>query len=321
MRALRFSLVLAAVSAVCLIAGLMIGSVSLRPAEVVAALFKHESSLAYDIVWQLRLPRVLTAFACGGLLALAGVLLQVLLRNPLADPYILGVSGGAAVAALGAMLIGIGLPGVNFAAMVGALATIALVFTLSYRSGEWSMFRLLLTGVVLSAGFGAVISVILVVAPSGELRGMLFWLMGDLSHAQGEGWPWVLLLCAAVPAIVSAPSLDVLTTGEMQARALGVPVRALQVGIYVLASLATASAVMLGGAIGFVGLIVPHVLRLLGVLDHRTLLPAAVVLGGSFVVLADSAARSVVAPQQLPVGALTALLGVPLLLLLLSRRR
>jgi iron complex transport system permease protein len=271
-------------------------------------------------VWKLRLPRALAAFACGGLLAVSGVLLQVLLRNPLADPYILGVSGGAALGAIGALLFGGGLAITNLAALGGALAAIAIVFALSFRSGDWNVHRLLLTGVVLSAGFGALISLVLTVAPQAQLKSMLYWLMGDLSHAHESATAWLVLAVVLTLFMLLATGLNALALGAIKARALGVPVGSLQAAIYFCAAAATVAAVMLGGSIAFVGMMVPHAMRLVGVTDHRWLLPASAMVGGSFVTLADTFARTIWAPQQLPVGVFTALIGVPVLLLLLSRK-
>jgi iron complex transport system permease protein len=272
-----------------------------------------------DIVWRLRLPRAAAAFACGALLAQAGALLQVLLRNPLADPYVLGISGGAAVGSLLAMLLGLGAAGTGVGALGGALAVVALVFALSFRVGDWNVYRLLLTGVVISAGCGALVSLLLTLAPAAGVKGMLFWLMGDLAYAGSSLGAWGVLGALVFLGLVFAGSLNVLSLGPLKARTLGVAVLPLQAGIYFAASLGTASAVLLGGSIGFVGLLAPHALRLLGVTDHRWLLPMAVLLGGGFLTLADTAARTLWAPLQLPVGVLTALLGVPLLLLLLPR--
>ncbi|MCX7183888.1 MAG: iron ABC transporter permease [Nitrosospira sp.] len=307
-----------------LFAGLLFGSVNLPVSAIAQALLSPTDDTTSQVVWQLRLPRVLAAFACGGLLALAGALLQVLLRNPLADPYILGVSGGAAVGALTAMLLGWGLVLVNLTSLAGALAAIAVVFGLSFRSGDWNLYRLLLTGVVLSAGCAALTTLILTLAPASDVKGMLFWLMGDMSRATGgEGLSsaWMTLVIVAAISMTFSGSLNVLSLGQMKAKTLGVAVLPLQVGIYFGAALATVAALMLAGVIGFVGLIIPHVIRLLGINDYRWLLPLAMLLGGSFLTLADTLARTLWAPQQLPVGVLTALLGVPLLLLLLSRKR
>ncbi|SFN68269.1 iron complex transport system permease protein [Nitrosospira briensis] len=304
--------------------GLLFGSVDIAAGRIVQVLLSpndRNDSVAHQIIWQLRLPRVLAAFACGGLLALAGTLLQVLLRNPLADPYILGVSGGAAVGALLAMLLGGGLMLTNVASLAGALTAIAIVFGLSYRTGDWNLYRLLLTGVVLSAGSTALTTLILTLAPASDVKGMLFWLMGDVSRAEGLLPAWLALILAAGVSMLFSGSLNVLSLGQMKAKTLGVAVLPLQMGIYFFASLATVAALMLAGAVGFVGLIVPHAVRLLGVNDVRWLLPLAILLGGGFLTLADTLARTMWAPQQLPVGVLTALLGVPTLLLLLSKKR
>jgi iron complex transport system permease protein len=210
--------------------------------------------------------------------------------------------------------------GGNAGALMGALAAIAIVFALSFRAGDWNLHRLLLTGVVLSAGFTAVISLLLTVAPQAQLRGMLFWLMGDLSNAESSGAAlFVLLLCVGGFTLWSR-SLDALAMGALKARALGVAVGALQAALYFSAATATVAAVLVGGTIGFVGIMVPHALRLAGVHQHRSLIPAAALTGGIFVTLADTFARTVWAPQQLPVGVFTALLGVPVLLFLLSKR-
>ncbi|WP_097066641.1 FecCD family ABC transporter permease [Nitrosovibrio sp. Nv4] len=307
-----------------LFTGLLFGSVDIPVSGIVQALLSpvdRNDSIVHQIIWQLRLPRVLAAFACGGLLALAGSLLQVLLRNPLADPYILGVSGGAAVGALLAMLLGWGLMLTNVASLAGALTAIAIVFGLSYRAGDWNLYRLLLTGVVLSAGCTALTTLILTLAPASDVKGMLFWLMGDISRAEESLPAWITLILVASVSLLFSGSLNVLSLGQMKAKTLGVAVLPLQVGIYFCASLATVAALMLAGAIGFVGLIVPHAVRLLGINNFRWLLPLSILLGGSFLTLADTLARTLWAPQQLPVGVLTALLGVPTLLLLLSRKR
>ena len=303
-----------------LFVALLFGSFPISTVQVFDSVFFPVPGVVDDVIWKLRLPRALAAFACGGLLATSGVLLQVLLRNSLADPYILGVSGGAALGALTALLLGAGLAITNLAAFAGALGAIAIVFTLSFRAGDWNLHRLLLTGVVLSAAFTALISLILVLAPQVQLKGMLFWLMGDLSHAGSSAAAWLLLALGLLVFMMWSGSLNALALGAMKARALGVAVGGLQAALYFGAAVATVAAVLLGGSIGFVGLMVPHALRLIGVNDHRRLLPDSALLGGSFVVIADTFARAAWAPQQLPVGVFTALLGVPALLFLLSRK-
>ncbi len=276
-------------------------------------------AMSHSIVWQLRLPRALRGFVVGALLSVAGVYMQVLLRNPLADPYILGVSGGAAVGALLAILLGFAGVIVSFGAATGALLSMLLVFGLAHGRGTWSSTRLLLTGVVVAAGWGAMIGLLLALSPDTMVRGMLFWLMGDLGHSAPPWWSAVVLIIALCVSFYFARSLNVLAYGEKQAKSLGVSVAKLRVLLYLFGSLLTAAAVTLAGIIGFVGLVVPHMLRLVGGGDHRWLLPAAALLGGSLVVVADTLARTLLAPQQLPVGVVTAFIGVPLFLYLLYR--
>ncbi len=297
---------------------LMTGSVSIPAAQLWQLLWHDDGSVQYRIIHELRLPRTLSAFGVGGVLALAGVLMQALLRNPLADPYILGVSGGAAVAVLGAMLLGLPLAWHAPMAFVGALASILLLFALA-QQGNWNTSRLLLTGVVLAAGWSALISFILSLSPPMQLPGMLFWLMGDLGDALTPSLPLAVLLIGLVISLWLSPALNLALLGSQRAAALGVEIRRLHIYIYILASLLTAAAVSIAGAIGFIGLIAPHMLRLLAGSDHRILVPGAVLIGAGLLVLADTAARTLIAPMQLPVGVLTALFGVPVFLLLLHK--
>jgi iron complex transport system permease protein len=286
-----------------------------------AVLLGEGSNLQQTLVLELRLPRTLSAFATGGLLAVAGALMQVLLRNPLADPYVLGLSGGAAVGALLAMLAGLGGLLVSGSAFAGALLSTLMVFGLAHGTGSWTPSRLLLTGVVVAAGWGAVITLMLAVSPAQRLPGMLYWLMGDVSYARSP-WPALgLLFLVCLLVVPLGRSLNVLARGPMQAAALGVSVRPLEWMIYILASLLTATAVTMAGSIGFVGLVVPHMLRLVLGNDQRLILPACALAGGALLVLADTLARVVIAPEQLPVGVITALLGVPTFLYLLYRSR
>jgi len=272
-----------------------------------------------QIILELRLPRALAALVTGVLLAQAGCLMQVLLRNPLADPYILGLSGGASAFALIGMSLGLTLLPVPVLAFAGSLLTMLIVFVLARGRGAWSTTRVLLTGVVVASGWGAIISLILATGPDASLRSMLYWLMGDLSNAGLSAW-WLPVLAAGSAVLwLRSRTLNVLSAGEKQAALLGESSRTRLWEIYVVASLLTAMAVSLAGAIGFVGLIVPHLMRLVVGADHRVLLPAASLFGGGFLVLADTAARSLLSPRQLPVGVLTALIGVPLFLLLLYR--
>ncbi len=300
-------------------AALMVGSYQVAPTDALAALLGHEGG-GGKVVIELRLPRALAGFACGGLLALAGALMQVLLRNPLADPYVLGISGGAGVGAMFGLLIGLSALGIDGLAFAGALGAMFLVFGLAHGDGSWTQTRLLLTGVIVAAGCGALVALMLAVADEHKLRGMLFWLMGDLGQS-AQWWPPLTALGLALGlAMPFARELNLLSRGLMQAQALGVAVDRLRYAIYLLASLATAASVTTAGSIGFVGLVVPHLVRLATGNDQRLLLPASVLAGGSLLVLADTAARTLIAPQQLPVGVLTALIGVPVFLFLLSRQ-
>jgi iron complex transport system permease protein len=274
-----------------------------------------------SLILDLRLHRALSAFAVGGLLAVAGVLMQVLLRNPLADPYVLGTSGGAAVAALITMLLGFGSIAVDVAAFGGALAATLLVFAIARGSGSWAPARLLLTGVVLAAGFSAATTLILALSPEQALRGMLFWLMGDLSFAYEPARCLVVLALLVVAGTLAARHLNVLSRGELQAAIVGMPVTGFRYLVFAAASLATALSVTSVGVIGFIGLVVPHLVRLVMGSDHRIVVPASALAGGSLLVVADTLSRTILAPRQLPVGALTAAIGVPLFLILMSRSR
>ncbi|TWC66716.1 iron complex transport system permease protein [Burkholderia sp. SJZ115] len=325
---------LALAAALVLVAALTLGSVPISPRQALGALFTPAGGdpLAGEIVRTLRLPRALAGFGCGALLALAGALLQVLLRNPLAEPYVLGVSGGAAGFALAAMIAGAAWWWVDAASFAGALLSVALVLGLAHRSLRLGPARgtvrdtvreasprLLLTGVVVAAGWGALITLMLSIAPDSRLRGMVFWLAGDLGSAAPPWFALAALACALLAALPVAPQLNVLLRGELGAAALGVPVARLRLRLYLIASLAAAASVTTAGTIGFIGLVVPHGLRLAFGNDQRMLLPAAALAGGTAVMAADLVARTVIAPAQLPVGAMTALIGVPVFLWMLLR--
>ena len=318
-RALFILAALAALAVASLALALVVGSVHVPLGDVFPALFGAENSMSAEVVRSLRLPRALAGFACGGLLALAGALLQVLLRNPLADPYVLGISGGAGVGAILAMSLGLGVAGVHGASFAGALAAMLVVFGLAHGDGSWTQTRLLLTGVIVAAGCGAMVALMLSVAPDSKLHGMLFWLMGDLSQSTDPTLVLVILVVVLLISMPYARELNLLARGADTAQTLGVQVGPLRRGVYVVASLATAAAVTQAGSIGFVGLIVPHLVRLAVGNDQRLLLPASILAGGSLLVIADTLARTVIAPQQLPVGVLTALIGVPVFLFLLAR--
>jgi iron complex transport system permease protein len=287
---------------------------------------------AMEIVWQIRLPRVLAGFGTGAALGLSGALMQLLTRNALADPYVLGVSGGAAVGALSAMLAGaLGVAawwapwGVAAGAALGALGATALLLTLSWRmlgraaisASQEAPVSLLLVGVMIGSAASAVITLILTFAPEAQLRGMVFWLLGDLNGATHWVAVWAALFAALALSWPWAHQLDWLARGDAWAATLGVPVVRRRRQVLIASALATGGAVATGGAIGFVGLVAPHASRLLGVRQAPWLLPTSALAGGSFVVLADAAARTLAAPVQLPVGVLAAAFGVPSFLALL----
>jgi iron complex transport system permease protein len=330
--------VLAAVGTVSLVVALMTGSVAVEPGALVDALRRGpaQGDTAAGIVLQIRLPRALAAFAVGGLLALSGALLQALLRNPLADPYVLGISGGAAVCALGAMALGASLAGVQAAAGAGALLTLMLLFALARRAffgaglqqthnlpGDEAATGVLLTGVMIAAFASALLSVVLTLADESRLRSMVFWLLGELSGAtrieQAAAALAMLALCLAVMSRHAA-ALNLLLRGDALAYTQGVDVAASRRVVVLVAGLATGTAVTLAGAVGFVGFVAPHLVRLVSGNDQRLLLPAAALVGGTLVVTADTLARTLFAPVQLPVGVVTALLGVPVFLWMLRRR-
>jgi len=302
------------------IVSLSIGSVDISIKQLLHALLDQDDSLASSVVLDLRFPRTVVGFMVGAMLALAGALMQVLLRNPLAEPYVLGVSGGASAAVLVAMLSGLSGFLISGSAFLGAMISMLLVFGLAHGKGDWSPARLLLTGVVIAAGWGALISLILSITQGTQLRGMLFWLMGDLSYAHYTHWALIVLIVCLLVSMMISRNLNILARGELQAATLGVSPKKVRYLVYFLSSLLAATAVTLAGNVGFVGLIVPHAIRLMVGSDHRILLPAAFLLGGCLVMLADCLARTIIAPQQLPVGVLTAIIGIPVFLVLLRRQ-
>ncbi len=312
-------------SALTLLLASVTGSVTVPWTRWPALLFSTAPLAAQDALLQavlaVRLPRVLAAFACGGLLAVAGAMMQVLLANPLADPYVLGVSGGAATGALLVLMLGVAALPVSMGALLGAGVALTLVLMRGSRDHQQDTTRLLLGGVVLAAGWSALITLLLALAPESRLRGMVFWLMGDLDGVTAWWLPTTALALVLILLRPLAADLNVLLRGEVLAFSLGVPVARRRLQLVLLAGLATALAVATVGSIGFVGLLVPHAVRLRIGNDQRRLLPASALLGGCLLTLADLAARTCCSPVQLPVGVLTALLGVPCFLWLLRGTR
>lgn len=302
----------------------MIGSIAVPLSELPAALGEivqgKSSSMAATLL-DLRLGRAATAFVTGAALSLAGVMMQALLRNPLADPYVLGLSGGSSVGALIAMLLMGTAWMIDLAAFAGAIAVSMLLYFLARRDFRNGLATgggaplLLLTGVILSSGCMALVGLILSIAPESRLRTMVFWIIGDLSGVQARWLPWLILAGALAFALRAARSINVMVLHAEAATTLGIKVGTLRQGLFFSSALLTASAVTSAGSIGFIGLIVPHACRFALGPDHRLLLPAAALVGGIFLVLADTLARTILAPQQLPVGVLTALVGVPIFLI------
>lgn len=328
---LRLAAVLAALLALLLlsaVAGLTTGPSAVAPREALAALLEPETSpvATVDIVLRVRLPRVLLAALVGGSLAVSGVLFQALLRNPLADPYVLGVSGGAALAAVAVMsagtALGLGYSAVPPAAFAGAVATTLLLFGLAGARGRLAPTTLLLMGVVFNAFASAAIVFAASLAGLTEGASIFLWLIGNLSASRSDATAGVGLFLALglVCALPLARGLDLLALGEESAEQLGVSVERVKRVLLLATSLMVGAAVSVAGLIGFVGLIVPHALRLVFGPDHRLLVPAAVLSGAAFLVLCDTAARTLLSGRELPVGAITALLGGPLFLLLLRRQ-
>jgi iron complex transport system permease protein len=320
-RAVLFLVLLVALALISFLVAGMVGSIALPAAEIPSSLlqvFRGDATSMTATLLELRLSRALSAFVTGGALALAGVMMQALLRNPLADPYVLGVSAGASVGALAAMLLMCAVWVIDAAAFGGAIAVSALLYLLARRDLRDGTAA---TGVIISSGCMALVTLMLSIAPDGRLRGMVFWMIGDLSGVQLRWLPWVILIIALVFAAKSARSINLLAQHAEAAKTLGVQVGRLRQSLFFCAGLLTASAVTSAGSIGFVGLIVPHACRFALGPDHRLLLPAATLVGGTFLVLADTMARAILAPQQLPVGVITSLIGVPIFLIQLHRLR
>jgi len=294
------------------------------------SLFKGSTSIPIDqllfsnndlfrtIFFEVRLPHALTAFTCGGLLALAGALIQLLLENPLADPYVLGISGGSACAALLVIVLDMNLCWLVPGAWLGGLLTILFVLLLTHKH-HFHSHSLLVLGMSLACGFSALMSFLLLISPEKKLHSMLFWLAGDLNETTS---PWLGLAILGIGSSLCylfAPGFTLLNRGEIAARALGLRTAHYRLLLYLLSSLLTATAVTLGGCIGFIGLFIPHLTRRLVGYDYRTIIPFTVLLGGGFLTLTDVCARLLFAPYQLPIGIGMALLGVPLLIGALKR--
>ena len=326
MRSLLRLALLAAVLVAALLVGIRVGAVRLPVAAILDAVRGLGDPATVAIVQRIRGPRTVLAALVGGSLAASGAAFQALLRNPLAEPYILGVAGGAAVGAVSAVALGGFLAAaapVSVAAFAGAIAAVLLVFRIASSAGRALDTRiLLLAGVVAGSFFNAVVLLFLTFADADSFRSAIFWMMGSFAGATWRGD--AVMAAGAAPALLVlfalARPLNLLAVGEETAAYLGTPVERTKVLAYGVASLLTAAAVAASGVIGFVGLVVPHAVRMVWGSDHRFLLPASVLLGATFLVLADALARTAVAPTELPVGVVTAFVGVPFFVWLLRRR-
>jgi iron complex transport system permease protein len=334
---LRCSVLVAILFAVMIIA-LKLGAVQVSlyglGRDLVRVLLGQSSTISTDygmIVVDIRLPRILLAIIVGASLSVAGASFQALLRNPLADPYVLGVSSGAAVGAILALIVGSRLalsPELTglftpFGAFIGAAITIAAVYFLGRREGQIDSSTLLLGGIITASFLSAVIMFLMTTPLGGNLRGTAYWLMGDLSTPQPKGLLYLLgvgFVFAAGTIYTTASDLNLLLAGEKEAMHLGVDVPRVRIVVYLAASILTGLAVSVSGAIGYIGLLVPHVMRLIFGSDHRMLLPASALGGAIALVIGDTLARTLVAPSELSVGAVTALVGAPFFIYLLRRR-
>jgi iron complex transport system permease protein len=304
-----------------IVIGLSAGSAGGGPAALFRALMQ-EGGLFSDIIWRLRLPRVLLAALLGAILSLGGMVFQALLRNPLAEPYILGVSGGSAIGAISGILLGLArFPGVWLMAFAGSLATLLLLFLMAAGRALSRGNTLLLAGVIVNAFCSAVIMFLISMAQDHRLHDIIFWLMGDFSGATTDK---VLLLAAtALPCFIlifaSSHSLNLLTLGSEMAQSMGVHIKRTTLLLLIATSLMVSATVSYCGLVGFVGLVMPHLLRLALGPDHRLLAPAAMLGGGAFMVICDVLARTLPMQGEMPVGVITAMIGAPLFIYLLRK--
>jgi iron complex transport system permease protein len=311
--------------------GVAIGSVPLSPVQVwhvvAAGIAGHApNTVAGIIVWQIRLPRVLLAAVVGAALTTAGSVVQVLVRNALADPFLLGVSSGASVGATAVLLLGafasLGVWAISVGSVLGALAAMAAVFLVSRGRSSLSPTQLILCGVVMSALFESVTSFLIFRGNPQATQAVLFWLLGSFGQASWSQLPIaaVALAVAMMYLLAQGRTLNALAMGSEPAASLGVDVHRLRRNLFVVTSLMAGVAVAVSGIIGFVGLVVPHIVRLMVGSDHRRVLPTGVLFGASFMVLGDLLARTIVAPQEMPIGVITAFIGAPTLIVLIRRR-
>lgn len=279
-----------------------------------SALFDSQSPY-FEIIWKLRLPRVINAILIGGSLALAGLLIQNMVKNPLADPYLLGVSGGAATVQLLVIISGLSVAQntLFLFGFIGSLAATLLLLKLSYQ-GRIKPEKITLNGVVLAFGFAAIISFVLATASGQQIKSMMFWLMGDLSFSQPNLVMPIIIALSFLVLIRYHRALDLLARGDLFALKSGVNTHQVNLIVFIIIAVLTSMAVAQAGTIGFVGLIIPHLVRMMTGYQHRQLIPMCLLVGACFLLAADTLARTLLSPIQLPVGIFTALIGVPVFL-------
>ncbi len=305
-----------------MIMSLMKGAVDITPAQIIKALGNHQSGFQAQIIWNIRLPRTLVGALVGMNLALAGAILQAVMRNPLADPHIIGISSGAGLAGIIVLVLYPKMQSLlTPVAFIGAMGAAALIYILAWKDGMRPL-RMILAGVAVSAFLGSGISALLVFY-SDRVHGALIWMIGGLT---ARSWPHLQIilpysLLGGLVAFAGAGRLNILSLGDETARSLGLPVEATRLVMTAVAALLAASAVSIVGLLGFVGLIVPHTIRLILGSDYRFLLPGSALLGMALIVTCDTLARTVLAPVEMPVGVILAFLGAPFFLYLLRRER
>ena len=325
---------LAALLVVLLIANLGIGAVRIPPCDVVGILVERlgvDLGVSYEpqhdsVLWNIRLPRVLLAVLTGGALAIAGASLQGVFRNPLADPSIIGVSSGAALGAVAAIVVGftfLGAFSLAIAAFAGGLVATGVVYSVGRINGRTDVVTLILAGIAVNATAGAITGMFMFMADDDQLRSIVFWTLGSLG---GSTWavirpiaPMIIIGIVILP--LWARSLNLMTLGDREAAHVGVSTERVRLGVIVVAALITGAAVAVTGIIGFVGLVVPHVIRLVVGPDHRLVLPMSAVGGSALMLLADLFARNVAVPAEIPIGVVTAVMGGPFFLWLVNRTR
>ena len=274
-----------------------------------------------DIIFKIRLPRIILALAVGGGLSVAGAVFQAILMNPLAEPYILGISSGGTFGAVLAMVLGLSFLGVQAFAFIGALIVIGIVFLIGKRFGELEPNVMLLSGVMVGAFFSAII-LLMINFLNESLRTAIFWLMGNLSLASGENVYYILGISIFISFVLSINSqkYNILSLGDEQAAHLGLDTKVIKTVTYVSASILVGAIVSVSGIIGFVGLIIPHLCRLIFGIDNRIIIPASFFIGSSYLILTDTLARYIISPVEIPVGAVTAIIGAPIFIYLLRKR-